>query len=270
MTADSAPADWGNIKQYVPNLPLLVAHIRIKDVEALVLNSIGDTDKLKEILRAMRRGEVISESEHDYVQKLLNATKEPKDDVPWPKLEELDASHDDIVKSVSQEKKQGRIKKIAKLGRIRGRGKNQDTSNGGRISKKKIIVFAFVIIILAGVIYGSTQISFVTTIDPPPPPPPAPSFVLPDDVMFGIDQTEYSNGDIILLSGRGTPSAEVDLVITDRRVILWNEQVVADAQGEYATIVIAGGNGWMEGATYIVTASHGSDRHIVEFLFEAP
>lgn len=69
------------------------------------------------------------------------------------------------------------------------------------------------------------------------------------------DQTSYTLGDIISISG-STESTITKLTISDPDAQeIWTEIVKVKADGKFSTLVIAGGNGWEKAGKYTVTAS---------------
>lgn len=236
-----------------------MVYIRVKDVELLINNSVGNVRVLKQVRRAMQRGEVISEKEHTYVQKLLTAHLGPNTQTDPPKTVQI-PTHQEFVRAIKPDQKLGRIGRIAKIrGRIRS-PKSDSPKSTRHFSRKKIIIFGLVVILVAAMAYSSTI--FVQIPNAPPS-----DVALPDGVMLKADQEAYLSGDIILISGRATPGTQTALSIQGGAGALWQESVVANNAGIYSTIVIAGGAGWIEGTTHSITATDAGRTHSVEFLF---
>lgn len=235
-----------------------MAHFRIKDLDSLINDNVGNTEMLNQVRRAMQRGEPVSAMEHAYVQSLIDVHREPNPKKPNPSVttessSTQTASQEVIRHIVVPEQKQSKAQSCKNVLRQARR----------RIFRKKIIILVLVAIIVAsGAVYGNmlrTQLA-----NPSVVPSGA---VLPDGVMLNTDQKTYSYGDIILVSGRTVPGESVSLEITGTKGAIWEEQVIANNAGIYSTIVIAGGQGWSEGTTYSVTATNPVAKHSAEFVF---
>ncbi len=236
-----------------------MAHIRIKSVEALISDGMGDAEVLKPILRAMKRGEVISEAEHDYVQKLVDAhlvqgTRPAAARAAKPPAAD---AHKETSSTGAPARKH--VRDAPAPGTLKTQRRPKWIP---RISKKKIAVFVIIVILVVGSAYVATR-------TPAPSAPPAPQeYSLPAGVMLGTDQAAYSSGDIIQISGRTAPGAQVQLDMAGAGTPLWQDSVSANSSGVYSTIVIAGGTGWVGGTTYSITATAGTQTQTTEFLFQ--
>ena len=253
-------------------LPYTLVYFRIKDVDSLINDSIGNVEMLNQVRRAMKRGEVISVTENDYVQKLIIAHRTPTQEKPIKldatKTETVQVKASEFVKSIApqkQEKKQGKLGKIANMPRrMRKKGSEKDESQKSHhyLSKKKMIVFGLVvIIIIAGTYVGTSGIPTIS------PPPIQQGVILPVGVMLDTDQEAYSQGDIILVNGRAAAGTLVSLKINDSNSTVWTENLYANNKGVYSTIVIAGGPGWSENTIYSIIATEPAGQYSAEFLF---
>ncbi|CDI05356.1 hypothetical protein [Candidatus Nitrosotenuis uzonensis] len=84
-----------------------------------------------------------------------------------------------------------------------------------------------------------------------------------------LDQKSYYRGDIISISGRvSVPTSVVSLgIFNTQNQPVWTETVNVDENGEYSTLVIAGGDGWEQAGTYAVTANYVGTQDQANFSF---
>ena len=129
-------------------------------------------------------------------------------------------------------------------------------------SNKKMAMFggvaaAIAIIVIAGfaVTNQTDTIDFVpsTTTDP---------------ISVNVDQSTYQKADIISISGVSSSNTEpVELSIQNANdVKIWHE-TVNTKQGEFSTLVIAGGGGWENDGVYTLIVEQGNLENEIEFKF---
>jgi hypothetical protein len=89
-------------------------------------------------------------------------------------------------------------------------------------------------------------------------------------LLVDIDQDTYQRADIISISGNSksasTQSVELSIENTSG-VKIWNENINPKKDGQFSTLVIAGGGGWENGGTYILKAAHSGLASEIEFEF---
>ena len=85
--------------------------------------------------------------------------------------------------------------------------------------------------------------------------------------MVNIDQTTYQRADIISISGDTNSYTEsVELSITDiNDVKIWNEIINPKNDGQFSTLVIAGGSGWEKNGVYTLKAVQDDLSSKIEF-----
>ena len=114
-------------------------------------------------------------------------------------------------------------------------------------SNKKLGVLAGVaaaiaIIVIVG-FTGTTDSAVITTITEP--------------LLVNTDQTTYQRADIISISGnsKGNNQYAVELSIENANgVKIWNENINPKIDGQFSTLVIAGGGGWEDDGSYTLKA----------------
>ena len=75
-------------------------------------------------------------------------------------------------------------------------------------------------------------------------------------LLVNVDQTTYQRADVISISGNTKGSAdEVELSIENANgVKIWNENINPKKDGQFSTLVIAGGGGWEDDGSYTLKA----------------
>ena len=75
-------------------------------------------------------------------------------------------------------------------------------------------------------------------------------------LLIAVDQDKYQHADIISISGDTGPSNEmIILSIEDVNGIkIWNENIKPKSDGNFSTLVIAGGGGWENNGAYTLKA----------------
>jgi len=86
-------------------------------------------------------------------------------------------------------------------------------------------------------------------------------------LLVNIDQTTYQRADIISISGDTTSYTEpVNLSIEDiNDVKIWNEVINPKKDGQFSTLVIAGGGGWEKNGVYTLIVEQGNLANKIEF-----
>jgi len=89
-------------------------------------------------------------------------------------------------------------------------------------------------------------------------------------LLVNIDQDTYQNADIISISGnsKSTSTQSVELSIENTNGIkIWKEIINPKNNGQFSTLVIAGGGGWENDGTYILKATHSNLANEITFKF---
>jgi len=217
----------------------------ITDLDDLIRFRHGDIKKLREIRDTIRHDNFITTDDKNYVESLITThlKNQPLDKPSSPKQSDT------------------KIKLKAKP-TISSGSKNDSTSNFS--SNKKIGIFggiaaAIAIIVIAGfAVDNPTNItdSVVSTTTNP--------------LSVNLDQSTYQNSDIISISGvSSSNTTPVELSIKDTNdVKIWQE-IVNTKQGEFSTLVIAGGGGWENDGVYTLIIEQGDLENEIKFKFVA-
>ena len=214
----------------------------ITDLDDLIRYRHGDIKKLREIRDTIRHDNFITTDDKNYVESLITT---------YLKNQSFD-------KPLSRQQPAAKIKLQTKPTASDSYSKSNVTFSFS--SNKKLGVLAGVVAAIAIiVIVGFTSID---TIDPT-------SSTTSIPLLVNVDQTTYQRADIISISGDANSYAEtVELSIENSNgVKIWNEHINPKKDGQFSTLVIAGGGGWENDGTYILKATHSDLASKIEFKF---
>jgi len=209
----------------------------LDDVTSLLEGDFGDDRILKQIARACKNNEAISNYERNYVQKLAEQYLGKKAEIP-------SSIEPEIESSIQNQTLQSQVSR-----------------SPGLKNPKLILGFggvALVIIIVAAVAFSSNSDSFTSD----------PKSDIRLTLTIQTDLSSYSHKDIISISGTCTNSEIVNLSIkNEQNNLVWAEQLSIKNNGMYSTLAIAAGSGWENSGTYTVTVDSGSEIKLIKFSF---
>ena len=209
----------------------------LDDVTSLLEGDFGDDRILKQIARACKNNEAISNYERNYVQKLAEQYLGKKAEIP-------SSIEPEIESSIQNQTLQSQVSR-----------------SPGLKNPKLILGFggvALVIIIVAAIAFSSNSDSFTSN----------PKSEIQLTLTIQTDLSSYSHKDIISISGTCTNSEIVNLSIkNEKNNLVWAEQLSIKNNGKYSTLAIAAGSGWENSGTYTVTVDSGSEIKLFKFSF---
>lgn len=276
-----------------------MAEAMIDDIKKLLDGDFGDDRILKDIYRACKNGEVISNYERKYVRDLTERYLKPNP------LE--DASAQTSAESVTPDvilPEKARAQAKGAPGAYgtyappptdprhrdrRGHEQQQQQQThspdesgesvrlihsttkktGG--SKGKIVAISVGVIIIAAVAVGAAALMPSDNGRGPEVVPVGigitPAAPEPGEFSITTDLESYAGGDLISLSGWSGADGHVSLLIENpSNSVVWRESVRVSADGTYSTLTIAGiSGGWTESGTFVVRADNGVDAAESEF-----
>ena len=243
----------------------------IEDVNALLKLKKGDSSRLNHIKDLCEANEIISLSDRKYIERLASQylskfeQKKPKsqdkpklfpieESISTPQAFETDTSklETDLLKEVQTTEDAG-SKKI--------RSKPFDLS-----SNKKIlfgigaIVLAIILVATVGIMYDSTQIRHDSNTKSD----------ISAEFSLETDESSYETGDIISISGQisSSSSGTVRLSIdNENSKLVWAENVNIKNDGNFSTLLIAGGTGWENSGKYTLNAEYNELTNQISFDF---
>jgi len=217
----------------------------ITDLDDLIRYRHGDVKKLREIRDTVRHDNFITTDDKNYVESLITThlKNQPLDRPSSPKQSDT------------------KIKLQAKP-TTSSSSKSDSASNFS--SNKKIAMFGGVAAAIAIiVIVGFTSIN--TPIDS------TVSSTASNPLLVNIDQTTYQRADIISIScdtNSYTKSVELSIENTNG-VKIWKEIINPKNDGQFSTLIIAGGGGWENNGVYTLKAVQDDSASEIEFKFSA-
>ena len=218
----------------------------ITDLDDLIRHRHGDVKKLREIRDTIRHDNFITTDNKNYVESLITM---------YLKNQPFD-------KSLSSQRPVTKIKLQSKP-----TTSSSDSKSNVAVSfspNKKIGVLAGVVAAIAIiVIVGFSATNQTDIID-------STLSSISEPLLVNVDQTTYQRADIISISGNSKSASTqlVELSIENTNgVKIWNENINPKKDGQFSTLIIAGGGGWENDGVYILKAIHSDLTNKIEFKF---
>ena len=210
----------------------------ITDLDNLIKEHHGDVKKLREIRDTIKHDNFITTIDKNYVESLITTyLKNQPLEKPLHR-KQPDRKQPDI-KSKSQQK-------------ITAESSDPKTNSTFSFSSNKKFGIlggaAAAIAIIA--ILGFTSINQDGAMDSVLSSTPN------NPLLITVDQNKYQRADIISISGdTGSSNGMITLSIEDANGIkIWNENIKPKSDGNFSTLVIAGGGGWENNGAYTLKA----------------
>jgi len=222
----------------------------LDDVNSLLDGDFGDDRILKQIARACKNNEVISNYERNYVQKLAEQYLGKKSQtIPVEKPETLKTP--DVIMPKIEPTTSSQIFET-----------KPSRSSKSNPKKSKLFLgfggIGLVVIIAAAILLSSNTDS--SSSDSPP--------LIKIELSVQSDLSSYSQADLISINGVSVNSKIVNLSITNtNNELVWAEQVSVKNNGKYSTLAIAGGSGWENSGSYKIEVDNGSEIKSIIFSF---
>ena len=212
----------------------------ITDLDDLIRHRHGDVKKLREIRDTIRHDNFITTDNKNYVESLIT----------------MYLKNQPFAKPSSHQQSDTKIKLQPKSTPSGSDSKNNVAFSFS--SNKKLGILAGVVAAIAIiVIVGFTAINQTST-------------TITEPLLVNVDQATYQRADIISISGNSksvsTQSVELSIENANGKKI-WNENINPKKDGQFSTLVIAGGNGWENDGVYILKATHSDLASEIEFKF---
>ena len=218
----------------------------ITDLDDLIRHRHGDVKKLREIRDTIRHDNFITTEDKNYVESLIT----------------MHLKNQPLDKSLSRKRPDTKIKLQPKPTLSSPDLKNNFTFNFSSNKKLGIlggVAAAIAIIVIVGFTAINTPFDSVisSTTDNP--------------LLVNIDQTTYQRADIISISGDTnsyTKSVELSIENTNG-VKIWKEVINPKNDGQFSTLIIAGGGGWENNGVYTLKAVQDDSASEIEFKITA-
>ena len=203
----------------------------ITDLDDLIRHRHGDVKKLREIRDTVRHDNFITTEDKNYVESLIT----------------MHLKNQPLDKSLSRKQPDTKIKLQPKPTLSSPDLKNNFTFNFSSNKKLGIlggVAAAIAIIVIVGFTAINTPFDSIT------------SSTSSNPLLVNIDQTTYQRADIISISGDTnsyTKSVELSIENTNG-VKIWKEIINPKNDGQFSTLIIAGGGGWENNGVYTLKA----------------
>ncbi len=214
----------------------------ITDLDDLIRHRHGDVKKLREIRDTVRHDNFITTEDKNYVESLIT----------------MHLKNQPLDKSLSRKQPDTKIKLQPKPTLSSPDLKNNFTFNFSSNKKLGIlggVAAAIAIILIVGFTGINTPIDSIV------------SSTASNPLLVNIDQTTYQRADIISISGDTnsyTKSVELSIENTNG-VKIWKEVINPKNDGQFSTLIIAGGGGWENNGVYTLKAVQDDLASEIEF-----
>jgi hypothetical protein len=212
----------------------------------LIRHHHGDVKKLRDIRDTIRHDNFITTEDKNYVESLIT----------------MHLKNQPLDKSVSRKQSDTKIKLQPKPTLSSPDLKNNFTFNFSSNKKLGIlggVAAAIAIIVIVGFTAINTPIDSTV------------SSTADNPLLVNIDQTTYQRADIISISGDTnsyTKSVELSIENTNG-VKIWKEIINPKNDGQFSTLIIAGGGGWENNGVYTLNAVQDNLASKIEFRIVA-
>jgi len=214
----------------------------ITDLDDLIRHHHGDVKKLREIRDTVRHDNFITTEDKNYVESLIT----------------MHLKNQPLDKSLSRKQPDTKIKLQPKPTLSSPNLKNNFTFSFSSNKKLGIlggVAAAIAIIVIVGFTGINTPIDSIV------------SSTSSNPLLVNIDQTTYQRADIISISGDTnsyTKSVELSIENTNG-VKIWKEVINPKNDGQFSTLIIAGGGGWENNGVYTLKAVQDDLASEIEF-----
>jgi len=218
----------------------------ITDLDDLIRHHHGDIKKLREIRDTIRHDNFVTTEDKNYVESLIT----------------IHLKNQPLDKSLPRKQPDTKIKLRSKPTASSSDSPSNFTFNFSS-SKNLGILGGVAAAIAIIVIVGFTAIN--TPIDS------TVSSTTSNPLLVNIDQTTYQRADIISISGDTnsyTKSVELSIENTNG-VKIWKETINPKNDGQFSTLIIAGGGGWENNGVYTLKAVQDDSASEIEFKITA-
>jgi len=218
----------------------------ITDLDDLIRHHHGDVKKLRGIRDTIRHDNFITTEDKNYVESLIT----------------IHLKNQPLDKSVSRKQPDIKIKLQPKPTLSSPDLKNNFTFSFSSNKKLGIlggVAAAIAIIVIVGFTAINTPIDSTL------------SSTAGNPLLVNIDQTTYQRADIISISGDTnsyTKSVELSIENTNG-VKIWKEIINPKNDGQFSTLIIAGGGGWENNGVYTLKAVQNDLASEIEFKIVA-
>ena len=219
----------------------------LTDLDKLIKNQHGDVKKLRQIRDTIRHDNFITTEDKNYVQSLIDENQNESLERPSPRKQS-----DTRIKLQTKSKTDDL-------------GSQSNFSFNFSSNKRMGILTGAAAAIAIIVIVGFTAINqdgMDSVVSSTPNNP----------ILVTVDQNKYQRADIISISGDTTISGVEPVtlsIINANGAQIWYEKIIPKNDGNFSTLIIAGGGGWENDGAYTLKAMQNDLVDEIKFQFVA-
>jgi hypothetical protein len=222
------------------------------DIDSLLKSGHGDATRLAKIKAEFQNTKLVSIDDRKYVEGLLARYSQASDAKPEKIIKESEKRivppppaprNPPTLLEVKQKPKEEKIPKL----------------EGSKTKLRNVVIAVcatiFAVLVVSFVAMNQDLEAGVTT---------------PEAKALELDATSYVRGDIISISGKTKEATSIaTLSITNLSgAQIWSETVTVKPSGAFATLTIAGGDGWDQAGTYTVSLTYSDNSETASFSFD--
>ena len=212
------------------------------DLDDLIRHRHGDVKKLREIRDTIRHDNFITTDDKSYVESLIS----------------MHLKNQPLDKALSRQRPTPKIKLESKSTTVDSDSKSNfafSFSSNKKLGILAGVAAAIAIIVIVG--FTGMDIPIDSTV----------SSTTSKPLLVNVDQATYQRADIISISGDTnsyTESVELSIENTNG-VKIWKEVINPKNDGQFSTLIIAGGGGWENNGVYTLKAVQDDSASEIEF-----
>ncbi len=219
------------------------------DIDNLIRMRVGDVNRLRNIKDTIRHDNFITTVDKEYVESLISKH------IKKQTLDELEIN----VKPKTYTKSEVNVEPTS----TETVSSSSSLFSGSNNKKLGILVgvaavIALVVVVgFSGVLVGQTGDYDIKS-------------TLSQKLTLDIDESSYKNADIISVSGNAKVSDGKSLTLLIENTtgeLIWKEYISTKGNGNFSTLVLAGGYGWDSTGTYTLKAQYNDLENKIEFGF---
>ena len=249
----------------------------VEDVKELLKLKKGDSIRLISIKKACESNEIISISDRKYIERLSSqylrpAIQKKSETQDKPKFIPIEEPND-VTSGNNIDFETNQISEIRKpqfyeKPLIFENSKDKKMAKGINFNPNKKILLGIATIALAIILIVIVAIGNEGN-QLPNNPGSIQSNTVPD-FSLQTDNSKYEASDIISISGKISSSSTGTVrlfVENEENNLVWAENVNLKNNGEFSTLLIAGGEGWENGGKYFLNVEHDDFTDKISFDF---
>ena len=223
------------------------------DIDDLIRLDSGDTKRLRNIRDTIKHDNFITAVDKKYVESLIST---------YLKNQPLDATEVNVKSRTVVESEDSVKPTDQKTSSVTG--SMFSGSNNKKLGILGGIAAVIALVVVVGFSASTDQTNAIISSDIIP--------ISSQQIIINVDESSYKNADIISVSGnvKSTNGESVELSIENTSGDkIWREYIDIKNNGQFSTLIIAGGFGWDDSGTYVLKVQHNELENKIKFNFNA-